>query len=52
MDCDWTGRRTLVTGLSLNLSGEISVDTGLTDLLARAPVAAGSCREGLIDPPG
>ena len=52
MDCDRAGRRTLVTGLNLNLSGEITADTGLADLLAMAPVAAGSCREGVVDQPG
>ena len=52
MDCDRAGRRTLVAGLNLNLSGEITADTGLADLLAMAPVAAGSCREGVVDQPG
>jgi ribonuclease T2 len=52
MDCDRVGNRTLVTGLRLNLTGNITPESGLAELLARARPAGESCSEGIIDPAG
>jgi ribonuclease T2 len=52
MDCDRVGRRRLVTGLRLNLSGEVTPDSALADLLAEADQSRGSCQEGIVDPAG
>ena len=52
MDCDRVGSRTLVTGLRLNLMGDIAPDSGLAELLARARPAGESCSEGIVDTAG
>lgn len=52
MDCDPVDGRRLVTGLRLNLSGEVTPQSSLAELLAAAPRARESCREGIVDAAG
>lgn len=52
MDCDRVGSRTLVTGLRLNLMGDIAPKSGLAELLAGARPVGESCNEGIVDPAG
>lgn len=52
MECEPVDGRRLVTGLRLNLSGEVTPQSSLAELLAAAPRARGSCREGIVDPAG
>ena len=49
MDCDRVGRRTLVTGITLHLRGEIGPGTRLATLLAHGPKVPAGCEEGLVD---
>ena len=49
MECERVGRRTLVTGITLHLRGEIGPGTGLATLLARGPKVRVGCEEGLVD---
>ncbi|MGE3291024.1 MAG: ribonuclease [Geminicoccaceae bacterium] len=52
MECDPVDGRRLVTGLRLNLSGEVTPQSSLAELLAAAPSVKGGCREGIVDPAG
>jgi ribonuclease T2 len=52
MECEPVDGRRLVTGLRLNLNGEVTPQSSLAELLGAAPRARGSCREGIVDPAG
>ncbi|MFO1048125.1 MAG: ribonuclease T [Geminicoccaceae bacterium] len=52
MECEQVGRRTLVTGITLHLRGEIQPGTSLATLLAHGPKARAGCAEGIVDPAG
>ena len=52
MDCTMDGNRTIITELSLNLSGTINGPDDLAGLLAAARPVEGGCASGMVDPVG
>lgn len=52
IDCAADGNRTIITELTINLTGTITGPDDMSSLLAAASPASGGCPSGMVDPVG
>lgn len=52
VECKKDGGRNLIVEMTIGLSGDITSDSKLTDLIAAAPAGDSGCPRGVVDPVG
>ena len=52
MDCALDGNRTIITELTIGLTGEVTGPDDFGALIAAASPTEGGCRSGMVDPVG
>ncbi|MNY76964.1 hypothetical protein D3C86_2167210 [compost metagenome] len=52
MTCETDGNRTIITELTIGLTGDITGPDDFAALIAAASPTDGGCRSGMVDPVG